>query len=62
MYVYCLFIFSLVSLLRIFIRVIVNQETKRDATETKQDRAETKRNETKRKKIINKLKQKRNKH
>ena len=54
MYVYCLFIFSLVSLLRIFIRVIVNQktkqkrnETKRDTTETKQDRAETKRNEAK---------------
>ena len=54
MYVYCLFIFSLVSLLRIFIRAIVNQktkqkrnETKRDTTETKQDRAETKRNETK---------------
>ena len=60
MYVYCLFIFSLVSLLRIFIRVIVNQETKqkrnetkRDATETNQDRAETKRNETKKKTSIN---------
>ena len=49
MYVYCLFIFSLVSLLRIFIRMIVNQETKqkRNETQQKRNKIEQKRNETK---------------